>query len=186
LDKKADGRLTLSDNHSEFVLARRDDGTELSIDPARLDLGRLFEWLSIDSYWAAGRTREMIENSVAGSLVFGLYRPTAADSTAQHVGFARAVTDGVTFAWVCDVYIDPSVRGLGLGTWLMSEVVTELMDRRGIPRVVLATKDAHGLYTKAGFAELDDPARWMEIDARPTRIVTRNANRADDAPQGRA
>ena len=72
-----------------------------------------------------------------------------------------------TFAWLCDVYIDPAARGLGLGTWLAQTVVTELRDR-GLPRIILATRDAHTVYEKAGFVVLAEPARWMEIDVRGT------------------
>jgi len=37
----------------------------------------------------------------------------------------------------------------------------------GVPRIVLATMDAHGVYAKVGFAPLVNPDRYMEIDRRP-------------------
>jgi hypothetical protein len=42
------------------------------------------------------------------------------------------------------------------------------MRGRGLPRLILATRDAHTVYEKAGFVPLAEPARWMEIDVRGT------------------
>jgi hypothetical protein len=36
-----------------------------------------------------------------------------------------------------------------------------------VPRLVLATHDAHGVYAALGFEPLRYPERWMEIDIRP-------------------
>ena len=81
------------------------------------------------------------------------------------------VTDGATFAWICDVFVDDAWRGRGIGSWLMRECVTELLERRGILRLLLATRDAHAVYAQAGFEPLEGAWRWMEIDHRPTRAV---------------
>jgi len=151
----------------EPVLARRDDGFEISLDPARIDVDRVHGWLSADSYWAAGRSREVVEQSLAGSLVAGVYHGPAPAS--PQVALARVVTDGATFAWVCDVYVAAEHRGTGLGTWLVRALVEELADRRGIDRLLLATRDAHAVYAKAGFEPLAGVWRWMEIDRRPAR-----------------
>ena len=148
-------------------LARRDDGLVVSLDPGRVDRDRVHRWLSEESYWAAGRTREVFERSLAGSLVAGVYDGPGPD--AAQLAFARVVTDGATFAWICDVYVDEAARGRGLGTWLMDELVQELLHRRGILRLLLATRDAHALYAKSGFAPLEGGWRWMEIDHRPAR-----------------
>ncbi len=148
-------------------LARRDDGLEISLDPGRLHRDLVHHWLAEESYWAAGRSREVFDRSLAGSLVFGVYEGPG--EGARQLAFARAVTDGATFAWVCDVFVDEAARGRGVGTWLMDVLVAELLERRGIARLVLATRDAHGVYARSGFAPLDVPSRWMEIDRRPTR-----------------
>jgi GNAT superfamily N-acetyltransferase len=149
------------------VLARRDDGVEVSLDPARLDVDAVTRWLADESYWAAGRPRDVVERSIAGSVCFGVY--AGSGDEARQVAFARVVTDDATFAWVCDVFVDAAWRGRGIGQWLMRVVVEELLDRRGIERLLLATRDAHTVYEQAGFEPLDDPGRWMEIDRRPTR-----------------
>ena len=136
-------------------------GYHLSEDPADLDLDRVVGWISTDAYWAKGRTRELIERAFANSIPAGLY---TADR--QQVAVARIVSDLATFAWLCDVYVDPDHRGRGLGTLLGSWSV-EWAERIGIKRILLATLNAHGVYAKAGFVPVAHPERWMEIDTRP-------------------
>ena len=98
---------------------------------------------------------------MAGSAVYGLYRAT----DRQLVAFARAVTDGATFGWLCDVYVDRAERGRGLGTWLVGAARDHLTGL-GVRRLVLATRDAHGVYAKLGFTPLARPEQWMELDRR--------------------
>lgn len=135
------------------------DGYELSDDPARLDVDMVHRWLSEHAYWALGRSRETVERSLRGSRVLAAY------DGPRPVALARAVTDGATFAWLCDVYVEPAARGAGLGTRLVRELVGRLR-ADGVYRVVLVTRDAHEVYRRIGFRELADPARWMEIDTR--------------------
>ncbi|MFJ3671806.1 GNAT family N-acetyltransferase [Streptomyces sp. NPDC090106] len=132
------------------------DGYEISSDPARLDAGKVHRWLSDDAYWALGRTREKQDAAIAGSLNFGVY----GTASGEQVAYARVVTDRATFAWLCDVYVDPSVRGKGIGTALVA-AVREHLRPYGLRRLLLATQDAHGVYEKVGFAPLAEPDRWM-------------------------
>ena len=122
------------------------DNYQISTDPTQLNTEFIITALNT-TYWAAGRTREVIEKSIAGSLCFGVY---AVDTHAQ-VGFARVVTDRATFAWICDVYVDPAHRTRGLGKRLMTEIVQH-PDLEKVA-MYLGTKDAHKLYEKYGFAK---------------------------------
>jgi GNAT superfamily N-acetyltransferase len=126
----------------------------ISTDNSRLDLDAVVDMLS-RAYWASGRTREIIAHSIEHSLVFGLY-----DGSRQ-IGMARIVSDYATFAWLCDVFIHEDYRGQGLGKWLM-EAVTSHPDLQGLRRILLATRDAHGLYAQFGWKPLSSPERWME------------------------
>ncbi|MEV5208198.1 GNAT family N-acetyltransferase [Micromonospora sp. NPDC053740] len=138
------------------------DGHLLSTDPARIDLDLVHHWLSTDAYWALGRDRETTERSFAGSLPFGIYRP----EDGRQVAVARVVTDGATFAWLCDVYVDRPARGRGLGGWLAGAVRDHLAEL-GVRRILLCTNDAHQVYAGVGFTPLDAPQRWMQLDRRP-------------------
>ncbi|MET7875873.1 GNAT family N-acetyltransferase [Micromonospora profundi] len=140
----------------------RSDGHLISADPARLDLDLVHHWLSTDAYWALGRDRETVGRAFAGSLPFGVYRP----GDGRQVAVARVVTDGATFAWLCDVYVDRAARGLGLGGWLAETVRDHLADL-GVRRILLCTNDAHEVYARVGFTPLDAPERWMNLDRRP-------------------
>lgn len=124
----------------------RDEYT-ISCERARLDLDVIHEFLSGESYWARGRSRESVERSINNSLPFGLYKD------AQQVGFARVVTDYATFAWLADVFVLHSERGRGLGVWLVETVVSH-PDLQGLRRWILATRDAHELYRRFGFRDL--------------------------------
>lgn len=133
-------------------------GYTVDTDPARLSVDVIHSLIQ-RSYWAPDRSRELVEKSLQHSLCFGLYFQD------QQVGLARVVTDYTTFFWLCDVFIDEAHRGKGLGKFLIKCVVEypELKGQKGF----LATRDAHGLYEKFGFAVPEDPRRFME---RPRKI----------------
>jgi GNAT superfamily N-acetyltransferase len=128
----------------------------ISSDPDRLDLGVIHDYLSNESYWAAGRTMETVERSVAASLNVGAYAPDG-----SMVGAARVVTDGITFGWLCDVFVLQGHRGRGLGVALVRAAI-EHPELRDLKRMILATGDAHSLYERFGFEPLgDESGRWM-------------------------
>jgi GNAT superfamily N-acetyltransferase len=136
----------------QLLETHRDQFT-ISTDPARLDVDAITDMLS-RAYWAQGRTREMIARYLKHSLAFGLY-----DGSRQ-IGLVRVISDYTTFAWLCDVFIHEDYRGLGLGKWLM-ETVHSHPDLQGLKRWMLATNDAHGLYSQFGWVPLEPPGRWM-------------------------
>ena len=144
------------------TLAERDDGLVVSEDKSLLDLERIAAWLAA-SYWANERDRATIERSLEHSYVVGVYTPIG-----EQVALARATTDFASFAWIGDVVVHDDWRGKGIGTWLVQTLVDELR-RRGVPRFVLGTRDAHGVYEKVGFAPLRVVDVWMEIDDRKNR-----------------
>ena len=139
------------------------DGIRISDDPAELDRDRILRWITEESYWAKGRSAERQDAALAGSWNFGAYD----EGTGEQLGFARLVTDRATFAWLCDVYVDAGARGRSVGKHLMAAIVAAV-DELGIPRVLLATADAHGLYAQYGWEPLAEPHKWMARIAPPT------------------
>lgn len=121
----------------------------------RMDVDVIHRFLC-DSYWARGIPRETVEKSVRNSLCFGLFRGPA------QIGFARAVSDCATFAYLADVFLVPEYRGRGLGKWLVESIMAH-PQLQGLRRWMLVTRDAHGLYAKCGFRPLAHPERLMEI-----------------------
>ena len=130
------------------------DGLTISTDRSRLDRDAIHEFLR-GSYWARGIPRELVDRAIDNSLCFGLYDGD------RLVGFARAITDFTTFAYLSDVFVLESHRGRGLGTWFMATVLSH-PDLQNLRRWMLATADAHGLYQKVGFTALSKPERIME------------------------
>lgn len=132
------------------------DGYEFSADTDRVDVDRVHGWLSTDAYWAIDRPREKHERAMASSINFGVY----ATASGEQVAYARVVTDRALFAWLADVYVDPSVRGKGVGTAFVGRIRDHLRPF-GLRRLLLATDDAHGVYEKLGFRPLERPDQWM-------------------------
>jgi GNAT superfamily N-acetyltransferase len=120
------------------------EGALISTEPELLDIDFVCSGLN-NTYWAKGRKREVVEESIRNSLCFGVYEK----ASGRQVGFARVVTDRATFAWICDVFIDEGHRGRGLGKWLMSCVTAHPSVKNSMS--ILGTRDAHGLYEKYGF-----------------------------------
>lgn len=130
------------------------NGYVLSTDKSRIDVPTVHAFMQ-DSYWAADRPMSTLRLAIDNSICFGIYKDR------NQVGFARVVTDGATFAWLCDVYIAHAHRGLGLSTWLMEGILAH-PDLQNLQRWLLATKDSHGLYERYGFSAPHKPERLME------------------------
>jgi ribosomal protein S18 acetylase RimI-like enzyme len=129
------------------------DGFVLDDDRARVDRAAVHRFLSEESYWARGRSRETVDALVdRAQRVVGLY-----DAEGRQAGFARTVSDGVGFAYLADVYVLPELRGRGLGL----ELVRESVERGPYAhcRWLLHTSDAAELYAKVGFGPPDPSLR---------------------------
>jgi GNAT superfamily N-acetyltransferase len=131
-----------------------------STDMSRLDADWVHNTLAEHAYWARGRSRERQDAANAASRCYAVNDV----HTGSQVAFARVVTDEATFAWLCDVIVDPAFRGKGVGRLLVAGVVEDL-ERLSLQRIVLSTGDAHVLYAQYGWVPLHDPERWMERDA---------------------
>lgn len=128
---------------------------ELTSDPSRFDVNAIHAFLA-QSYWSPGIPKAVVERAIANSVCFGVFH------AGRQVGFARVVTDKATFAYLADVYVLEAHRGKGLAGRIM-EGVQQHPDLQGLRRMLLATRDAHGLYVKYGFTPLAAPHRMMEI-----------------------
>jgi N-acetylglutamate synthase-like GNAT family acetyltransferase len=133
--------------HGEFLI---------STDPARLNLDVIHDFLTDKSYWVKGIPREIVARSIKHALCFGIY-----DGDGAQVGFARVISDFATVAYIGDVFVLDTHRGRGLGKWLM-ECITQHPALQGLRRWILTTRDAHGLYSQAGFTPVKYPERYME------------------------
>lgn len=115
------------------------DKTLLSIPSINYAFGQDF------MYWVSPVPDHILKSIVDSSFCFGLYKVIhnnpANDNSAkpppsefkttnlEQIGFARLITDNVTFAYLTDLYVLPEYQGLGLGGWLidcLNEVLSVL------------------------------------------------------------
>lgn len=129
-----------------------------SYDPADLNISQVIEWLTKDTYWAANRSPELIKESFSNSVPISI----VGDDN-SFLGVGRLVTDKCTFGWLCDVYVAPESRGKGVGH-LIAQAAVEYFDQIPQFRLILKTRDAHGVYKDLGFSELENPDSWMAIE----------------------
>jgi len=127
---------------------------ELDDDKQRIDVALVHGWLA-GSYWSPGIERAVVERAMAHSHCLGAYRD------GHQIGFARAITDYATFAWIADVWIEEAERGKSLGRRMVAWFVDHPRFA-GIRRMGLTTADAHGVYAPLGFTPLLRPDRYME------------------------
>ncbi len=144
--------------NAPFESAR--EGFLVSTDKARLQPDRIHRFLSRDAYWSMEIPLAIVQKAIEGSLCFGVYQTN--ESGLVQVGFARVITDSATFAWLSDVYVEAEFRGQGLAEFLVQSILNH-PSLKGLRRICLATKDAHGLYAKFGFEVTQTPGYWMEI-----------------------
>jgi GNAT superfamily N-acetyltransferase len=133
----------------------------ISTDKSKLDLELIHRFLTNDSYWAKGRSKEVVKRSIENSLCFGVFKAK------EQVGFARVVTDYAVFAWILDLFILRNYRKKGLGK-LLVESIMKHAELQKLQRWGLATEDAHGLYQQYGFRIVRRPDTFMEIVAKPS------------------
>jgi GNAT superfamily N-acetyltransferase len=133
-------------------------GYSVSTDKRRLQVDRIHGFLSAHAYWCLSVPRSVVSAAMEMSLCFGVYE----DSLGYQIGYARVITDGATFAWICDVYVEEQYRGQGLATWLIECLLTHPR-LKNLRRICLATKDACRFYEKFGFTITKTPSSWMEI-----------------------
>lgn len=137
------------------------EGYRLSDERELLDLEAISNYLHT-CYWSPGVPREVVERSIEGSLCLGLYGPDGVQA-----GFARAVTDGATFAWIAVVFVLEEHRRRGLGVWLVESLLSH-PELDGLRALMLATRDAHSLYQRFGFESIGE--RMMIRAVAPAQL----------------
>jgi GNAT superfamily N-acetyltransferase len=131
------------------------DQYDISTDRSRLDITLIHDFLRA-TYWAQGIPRAVVERSIQNSLCFGAFQG------GQQAGFARVITDFATVAYLADVFVVPEHRGRGVSKMLMRAILAQ-PELQGLRRILLATRDAHGLYAQFGFQSLAQPEHFMTI-----------------------
>ena len=135
------------------------NGYTITTDKAKLQPEAVHKWLSEQSYWAKHIPYHIVKTSFDNSYCIGVLKD------GEQVGYGRLITDYATFAYLADVYVQEAHRGNGLSKKMM-EILMEQDWVKGLRKLMLATLDAHGLYTQYGFTPMAISERYMEI-SRP-------------------
>ncbi|PIW61785.1 GNAT family N-acetyltransferase [Shewanella sp. CG12_big_fil_rev_8_21_14_0_65_47_15] len=128
----------------------------VSTEQSEMDFEVIHDFIS-NSYWAQGMPPELLRKALSNNLCFGVF-----DENNQQLAFTRMITDKATFGYLADVFVLESHRGLGLSKLMMTSIM-EHPDLQGLRRIMLATRDAHGLYAQFGFNAVDTPETLMQI-----------------------
>ena len=141
---------------------------EISTDPARLDVDVIHDFLRT-TYWAKDVSRSLVEKSIRHSLCFGVY------AGGRQVAFARVVTDFARVAYLADVFVVPEHRRRGVAKRLIRAIVDH-PELEGLRRILLATRDAHGLYAQFGFRPLANPEEFLIRRCPDPNLKAANSN----------
>ncbi|MFY0254504.1 GNAT family N-acetyltransferase [Chitinophaga sp. 30R24] len=128
----------------------------ITSDKTRFDLHAIHHYLAHESYWSKDISLDIVAKMVKGAVCVGVFHGTA------QVGFARAITDRATFAYLADVYILAPHRGKGLSKAMVRALLTH-PELQGLRRWLLVTSDAHGLYSQFGFTAIPNPEKFMTL-----------------------
>lgn len=132
----------------------------ITTDKNEMNIDAIHDYLS-RSYWAENIPKQVVAKAVENSLCFAVLASDQKGNEKQ-VGFARLITDTATFAYLADVYILEEYQCKGLSQKMMEEIVKH-PKLQGLRRIMLATRDAHGLYEKYGFTPLTDQKMFMQL-----------------------
>jgi GNAT superfamily N-acetyltransferase len=130
----------------------------VTTDIGQFQFDIVHRYLSEVAYWSPGISREQVERAARHSLAFGLFHGEA------QIGYARAITDTVSFAYLADVFVLPEQQRGGLGTWLV-ECLMSHPELQGLRKMLLTTSSAHTLYARFGFTAIESPGKLMEKKA---------------------
>jgi len=130
------------------------DNFVICTDPDCIDRNAVFEFLAETQWWTT-LTSESLNRALRNSLCFSLLEGN------RQIGVARVITDYVTFAYLCDVYIVEERRAQGLGSWMI-RCILDHPDLKNLKRVALITHDAQRFYLGFDFHFASHPDYYME------------------------
>lgn len=128
-----------------------------------MDLELIYSFIK-DTYWGESRTFEEQKKASKNTINFGLFKNN------QQIAYARVMTDKVFFAYLIDVFVVEKEQGQGYSKLLINKIF-DCPELKTIDKWMLATKDAHSLYSKFGFTTIKEPEKLMEkLSSRAKKI----------------
>ena len=128
-----------------------------------MDLKMIYSFIK-NSYWGSPRTFEEQETASKNTINFGLFH------NGNQIAYARVMTDTIFFAYLLDVFVIEDYQGKGYSKLLIDNIL-KFPELKNIDKWMLATKDAHELYKKFGFAAIKSPEKLMEKLSQRAKII---------------
>ncbi|HHM21865.1 MAG TPA: N-acetyltransferase [Bacteroidetes bacterium] len=139
--------------HQHYIHPEKKDFS-IHTDPDLLDLEYVHRYLKEESYWAGDSEKEETAGMLRDGLCFGVFYQK------RQIGVASVTTDGRSYAYISDVFIDEKYERQGLATWLIECVLSHPMIKN-LSHCMLLTDDAHSFYEKMGFKRIAGSADQM-------------------------
>lgn len=125
-----------------------------SFDIAEFDFVRIHRWLA-STYWSPDIPAARVEKGFrASTLAIGAF------IDGMQVGVGRALTDTTRFGYLCDIFVDPDHRRLGIARSMAQHLVDHPL-MADIDACYLLTLDAQDVYAGIGFQIADVQGRMM-------------------------
>ena len=101
---------------------------------------------------------ELVDRIVSGSHCFLIVKKES-----EIIGMGRALSDGVSDAYIQDVTVKKNFRGQGIGTKIIQKLV-ERLHSDGLKWVgLIAEKNSHPFYEQLGFKKMSDSVPMLKI-----------------------
>ncbi|MHC5064337.1 MAG: GNAT family N-acetyltransferase [Planctomycetota bacterium] len=128
--------------------------TYLSSVPDSESYHRLFESTGWNERYAASHPE------LARALADSWHFVTARDKD-RLIGSGRIISDGVLYALVLDIMVDPDYRGQGIGREIMTRLLAEVREACIRDVMLFSAKGYADFYAKFGFEARPDDAPGM-------------------------
>ena len=131
------------------------------LEPTEDQMGQIVELYRSQGWWMAhdeGREK-MIPRLIAGSHCFVI-----ATGGGRIVGMGRAISDGISDAYIQDLTVRQDCRNRGIGNMILKVLLERLHDD-GIAWIgLIAEPGSKNLYLRAGFSEMSEAIPMLMIE----------------------
>ncbi|WP_419655977.1 GCN5-related N-acetyltransferase [Desulfosarcina variabilis str. Montpellier] len=128
------------------------------LTPTQTEIARLTDLYRLARWWTdPADNPEAVAGIVRGSHCFLVAR-----NGQTIVGMGRAISDRISDAYIQDVTVDPAFRGQGIGSRIVTELVTRL-EADGIGWIgLIAERKTHPFYQPLGFSPMADSVPMLK------------------------
>ena len=120
-------------------------------NPTKDQLSEILDLYIAENWWDGPKELQPVLEIIKGSHIF-----VAAFHGERIVGMGRAISDGVSDAYIQDVTIHNEFRKKGIGALVMEKLINELKKDKIFWIGLISEKNSHGFYEKIGFSQMEN------------------------------